>query len=122
MNGKCLFSKKHVWACIDGDIATVGISSHAQEELGNIVFLSLPEVGTRLEAGKVFGDVESIKTVSDLFAPMDGEVIQVNEELVEEPERINEAPYESWFLKVRVERLEEGLMEEETYLKYKEEQ
>lgn len=113
---KRLFSNKHVWFFQDGEIATIGITEYAQEKLGSIMFLNLPEVGEKIEAGQRFGDIESIKTVSDLFSPVDGEVLKINEELVDEPEAINEDPYESWFIEVKVTTIPDDLMDEETYL------
>ncbi len=118
---KRLFSNKHVWVLQDGGIATIGITEYAQENLGSIMFLNLPEVGEMVIAGQKFGDIESIKTVSDLFSPVDGEVLRINEELVDEPDAINEEPYESWFFEVKVTSMPDNLMDEETYLKKKEE-
>ncbi len=115
-----LFSNKHVWILQDGEIATIGITEYAQEKLGGIMFLNLPEIGERVEAGQRFGDIESIKTVSDLFSPVDGEVVRVNEELIDEPDAINEEPYDSWLIKVKVTVIPDGLMDEETYLEKKE--
>lgn len=111
-----LFSEKHIWLVKNGDLATLGISDYAQKKLGNIMFLNLPDVGDRLEIGQCFGDIESIKTVSDLISPIEGEVLKVNEELVDEPDRINEEPYESWFIKVKVNGVSTDLMTEEAYL------
>ncbi len=118
---KRLFSNKHVWVLQDGEIATIGITEYAQEKLGNIMFLNLPEIGEKVLFGQRFGDIESIKTVSDLFSPVDGEVIKINEELVDEPDAINDEPYESWFIEVRVTSVPDDLMDEETYLMKKDE-
>lgn len=118
---KRLFSKRHVWFLQEGENATIGITEYAQEKLGNIMFLNLPEVGERIETEQRIGDIESIKTVSDLFSPIDGEVVRINEELVEEPEIINEEPYKSWFIEVKVVSIPDDLMDEETYLNKKEE-
>jgi glycine cleavage system H protein len=96
------YTKEHEWALIEGDTVTVGITDFAQSQLGDIVFVELPEVGTELELNSTFGVVESIKSVSDLYAPISGEVIEINEELVDSPEKCNEAPYESWFIKLKV--------------------
>lgn len=95
------YTKDHEWAQIDGDIVTVGITDFAQSQLGDIVFVELPEVGSELEAGSTFGVVESIKSVSDLYAPISGEVLEVNSDLEGSPERCNEVPYESWFIKLK---------------------
>ncbi len=110
-----LFSKDHTWIIQDGDNAKIGISDFAQTKLKSILFLNLPEVGDTLHIGKRYGDIESIKTVSDLIAPVSGEVVKINEELLDDPSVINENPYDSWFLEVRVEEIIDGLMDEETY-------
>jgi len=119
MEGKRLFSKNHVWVVQTEGTAWLGVSDHAQKELGNIMFLNLPDIGEELLTGQRFGDIESIKTVSDLISPVDGKVIAVNEELVDAPENINEIPYESWFIEVRVTSVAEDLMDEDTYLSWK---
>ena len=93
------YTKEHEWSCIDGDVATIGITDFAQSQLGDIVFVELPEVGSNLDEGATFGVVESIKSVSDLYAPLSGEVVEINEDLTDSPEKCNEAPYESWFIK-----------------------
>lgn len=110
-----LFSDNHVWILISGENATIGITDHAQEKLGNIMFLNLPDVGESIVSGQRFGDIESIKTVSDLISPVSGEVIRVNEDLVDEPETINEAPYDSWFIEVKVAEISDDLMDEAAY-------
>lgn len=97
------YSKEHEWITMEGDIRTVGITHHAQEELGDIVFVELPKVGDRFEANKVFGTVESVKAVSELFTPVSCEIVEVNADLADRPEQINEEPYGSgWMLKVRL--------------------
>ena len=118
--GDRLISRDHIWMVADGETAILGITDHAQEKLGNIMFLNLPEVGEMLTPGRRFGDIESIKTVSDLISPVEGEVIKVNEELADEPGLINEAPYESWLIEVRVGAVPGDLMDEATYLSRKE--
>ena len=118
---KRLFSNKHVWVLSDGERVTIGITEFAQEKLGSIMFLNLPDEGEIIEAGQRFGDIESIKNVSDLVSPVSGEVVKVNDELIEEPEAINEDPYESWFLEVKVADIPDDLMHEETYLQKKDE-
>lgn len=119
MEVKKLFSKSHIWVLQIGDTVRLGVSDHAQKKLGNIMFLNLPDAGEEVLIGQRFGDIESIKTVSDLISPVDGKVIAVNEELIDEPESINEAPYESWFIEVKVRSLEECLMDENAYLNCK---
>jgi glycine cleavage system H protein len=97
------YTRSHEWVRTEGDTATIGITDHAQDELGDIVFVELPEQGTTLGAGDSFGTVESVKAVSDLYAPVGGEVVEVNEALNDSPEKINEDPYgEGWIIKLRV--------------------
>jgi glycine cleavage system H protein len=98
-----LYHPSHTWARIDGETATVGITDHAQKELGDVVFLELPSVGRKLKAGEVFGSVESSKSVSELVSPLRGEVTEANSGLEDRPELINEDPYgEGWMIRVRV--------------------
>ena len=100
--GDLQYTKSHEWVRVEGDVATVGITDHAQDELGDVVFVELPEQGATLEAGDSFGAVESVKAVSDLYAPVGGEVVEVNGTLEDSPEKINEDPYgEGWILKLR---------------------
>jgi glycine cleavage system H protein len=101
--GDLKYTKSHEWVRVDGDVATIGITDHAQSELGDVVFVDLPTPGRMLSASDSFGTVESVKTVSDLYSPVGGEVIEVNETLGARPEQVNEAPYESgWLVKVRM--------------------
>ncbi len=96
------YTKSHEWVRTEGDTATIGITDHAQEELGDVVFVELPEEGATLSAGDTFGSIESVKAVSDLYSPVGGEVIEVNTSLEEAPEKINEDPYgEGWIVKLR---------------------
>ncbi|MBQ4424423.1 MAG: glycine cleavage system protein GcvH [Lachnospiraceae bacterium] len=104
------YSQSHEWVMEEDGIMIVGISDFAQHELGDVVFVNLPEVGDEVTAGEPFGDVESVKAVSDLVSPVTGVVCAVNEELLDSPELLNEAPYESWIIKVEnVEAMEELL-------------
>lgn len=98
------YTKSHEWVRIEDDgIATVGITDHAQEELGDVVFVELPEAGEDLGAGEALGTIESVKAVSDLYAPVGGEVVEVNESLNDTPERVNEDPYgEGWLVRIRI--------------------
>jgi glycine cleavage system H protein len=96
------YTKEHEWIDVDGKIGTVGITDYAQNSLGDIVFVDLPKVGDKIEAGKSFGSVESVKAVSDLFAPVSGRVTAVNEELKDAPERINSDANTTWMLKVEL--------------------
>ena len=88
------YTKEHEWVRVEGGIAVVGITDHAQKELGDIVYVDLPKVGARLEQGKTLGSVESVKAVSDIFAPVSGEVTEINEMLSTTPEKLNEDPHE----------------------------
>ncbi len=97
------YTKTHEWVRIEESVATIGITDHAQEELGDVVFVELPESGATFEAGDSFGAVESVKAVSDLYAPVGGEVVEVNSTLEDAPEKINEDPYgDGWIFKLRV--------------------
>ena len=97
------YSKTHEWVRREDDVATVGITDHAQDELGDVVFIELPEKGASFGAGDAFGTVESVKAVSDLYAPVGGEVVEVNEALNDAPEKINEEPYgDGWIIRLRV--------------------
>ena len=96
------YTRSHEWVRREGDTATVGITEHAQDELGDVVFVELPEQGATFEAGQAFGTVESVKAVSDLYAPVGGEVVEVNGTLEDAPEKINEDPYgDGWIVKLR---------------------
>ncbi|WP_017756333.1 glycine cleavage system protein GcvH [Calidifontibacillus oryziterrae] len=93
------YSEEHEWAKVEGDKVRIGITDFAQSELGDIVFVELPEVGAELTANEPFGSVESVKTVSELYAPVSGKVVEINEELEDSPELVNEAPYEkAWMI------------------------
>ncbi len=94
------YTKEHEWIKVDGNTGTIGITDHAQESLGDIVFVELPKVGTELAAGKTFGTVESVKAVSDLFAPVSGTVTAVNEDLNASPEQVNKDAHKAWMVKV----------------------
>lgn len=97
------YSKEHEWTRVEGNRATIGITDFAQDELGEIVFIDLPKAGSRVEALETFGTVESVKTVSDLFSPVSGEVVEVNTSLEDEPELVNSDPYgEGWIIVVEM--------------------
>jgi glycine cleavage system H protein len=116
------YTKSHEWVRIEGDTATIGITDHAQDELGDIVFVELPEEGDTFDAGESFGTVESVKAVSDLYAPVGGEVVEVNSALEDAPENINEDPYgEGWIVKLRTTD-EADLLSSEEYEKVVEEE
>ena len=95
------YTNEHEWICVEGDIAYVGITDYAQEQLGDIVFVDIPTVGETLEANETFGTIEVVKTISDLFLPVAGEVLEQNESLEENPELVNKDPYgEGWLIKM----------------------
>lgn len=97
------YTKEHEWIRLEGDIATIGISDHAQSELGDIVYVEVETVGETIEADEVFGTVEAVKTTSELYMPIKGEVLEFNEKLSDEPELVNSDPYgEGWIVKVKV--------------------
>ena len=102
------YTKDHEWIAIDGDIATVGITEFAQGELGDIVYVEVETVDETLDVEEIFGTVEAVKTVSDLFLPLSGEIIELNEHLESEPETVNSDPYgEGWMIKLRISKPEE---------------
>ena len=96
------YTKEHEWALVEGDVITVGITDFAQSALGDIVFVEVPDVGSDLKAGATFGVVESIKSVSDLYAPITGEVVAKNSDVEGSPEKINQDAYGSWLIKVKI--------------------
>jgi glycine cleavage system H protein len=97
------YTKEHEWVLVEGDIGTIGITEHAQKELGDIVYVDLPKPGSTAEQGKTIGSVESVKAVSDLYAPVSGEVVAVNEFLTTSPEKLNEDPHGvAWLFKIKL--------------------
>jgi glycine cleavage system H protein len=96
------YTKDHEWLALQGDIATVGITDYAQHELGDVVFVELPKPSAKVEAGKSFGTVESVKAVSEIYAPASGEVVEVNAGLHDTPERINTDPHGAWLIKIKM--------------------
>jgi len=97
------YTKEHEWVMVEGDTGTIGITDHAQSELGDIVYVDLPKAGTIVEKGKTLGSVESVKAVSDVYAPVSGEVIEVNQELAGGPELLNQDPHgAAWLVKIRL--------------------
>ncbi|MCB9060657.1 MAG: glycine cleavage system protein GcvH [Halobacteriovoraceae bacterium] len=100
--GQLLYTNEHEWAHIDGDIATIGITDFAQSSLGDIVFVELPDVGRVVDQNETFGVVESIKSVSDLYSPLSGEIIEVNNDIESSPEQCNQNPYDSWIIKIKL--------------------
>ncbi|HUA55419.1 MAG TPA: glycine cleavage system protein GcvH [Candidatus Sulfotelmatobacter sp.] len=115
------FSKEHEWVRVDGDIATVGITDYAQGQLGDVVYVELPEVGRQIVQDKEAATVESVKAASEVFAPISGEVVEVNAALADAPATVNEAPTgDGWFFKLKIKNPKEldGLMDEAAYKKY----
>ncbi len=96
------YSKEHEWLNLSGDMATVGITDYAQAQLGDVVFLELPEVGAKLTRGQSFGTIESVKAVSELYAPVSGEVVEVNNALKQKPEGVNTDPHASWMIRLKL--------------------
>lgn len=109
------YSKSHEWIKMEGDVAVIGISDFAQDALGDVVFINLPEEGDSVAAGEAFGDVESVKAVSDLISPVSGAVCAVNEELLDAPELLNEDPYGAWIIKVDQLDSQEELLDAAAY-------
>ncbi len=97
-----LYAKSHEWVKVDGKNATIGISDHAQEQLGDVVFIELPKVGQTIKKGQTFGAVESVKAASDLYLPISGKVLAVNSDLENSPEDLNSDPYGNWIVKVEI--------------------
>lgn len=111
-----LYTKDHEWVKIEGDVATVGITDFAQGELGDIVYVEIETEGESIEVGEVFGTVEAVKTVSDLFMPLSGEVIEVNEGLESTPEVVNDDPYgKGWMIKIKISDKGDALISAEDY-------
>ncbi|OBQ46679.1 glycine cleavage system protein GcvH [Halodesulfovibrio spirochaetisodalis] len=110
------YSKSHEWTKVEGDEAVIGITSFAQEQLGDITFVELPEVGDTLDVGDEMGSIESVKAASELYIPVGGEIIAVNEELEDAPEKVNESPFEGgWLIKVKLSGEPEGLLSASEY-------
>lgn len=119
------FTRDHEWVRFDGEIAIVGITDYAQSQLGDVVYVELPEIGHRVEQGKEAAVVESVKAASEVYAPVAGEVVEVNEALTAQPAKVNADPMgEGWFLKLRLDDPKEldGLMDEDEYKRFVEEQ
>ena len=115
------YAKSHEYVHVEGAVGTVGITDYAQKELGDVVFVELPKVGSQLEAGDEMGSIESVKAVSELFAPVSGEVVEVNETLAEKPELVNTDPYgDGWMIRIRLSDATEAdeLMNAEEYEEY----
>jgi glycine cleavage system H protein len=115
------YTKEHEWVSVEGDIGTIGITDHAQQELGDIVYVDLPKAGTSVSQGGTIGSVESVKAVSDIYSPISGEVVETNQTLADKPERLNEDPHgDAWLVKVRLSSQDElkGLLSADDYRSY----
>ncbi|MFJ3381206.1 glycine cleavage system protein GcvH [Curtobacterium sp. RRHDQ66] len=112
------YTKDHEWLLVEGDVVTVGITDHAAEQLGDVVYVELPAVGTATTAGEQLGEIESTKSVGELFAPIEGEVVEVNDAVVDAPDTVNQDPFGAgWLVKIKVEGTDfpEDLMDHDTY-------
>ena len=111
------YTKDHEWIRVEGDTAEVGITDFAQQQLGDVVYVEMPETGARIDAGQSFGSIESVKAVSELFAPMSGEIVEVNSQLKDHPEVVNKDPHGTWMIKVRLSNPGEagGLLDSQGY-------
>tara|TARA_B110000438_G_scaffold131446_1_gene127571 strand:+ start:274 stop:654 length:381 start_codon:yes stop_codon:yes gene_type:complete len=115
-----LFTKEHEWLIVDGDIATIGITDFAQGELGDIIFIELPSVGDCFVSEEVFGTIEAVKTVADLFMPIKGDIIEINDEIEDNPDYVNSSPYEKgWIAKIKISNTSDlgNLLNHEDYKK-----
>jgi glycine cleavage system H protein len=115
------YTKEHEWVRVEGDVGVMGITDHAQKELGDIVYVDMPKAGSPVEKGKTLGSVESVKAVSDIYAPVSGEIIEINEALATAPEKINEDPHgAAWLVKIRLSNPAEieQLLTADDYQKY----
>jgi glycine cleavage system H protein len=116
------YTKEHEWVKLDGDVATIGITDYAQHELGDVVYVELPAAGAKVEAGQAFGTVESVKSVSEIFSPLTGEVSEVNAVLADHPEKVNEDPHgAAWLIRLRASNAAaelSNLMDAATYENY----
>ena len=113
-----LYTLEHEWIKIDGEIATIGITDFAQSELGDIIFLEFPDLNSAFKKGDIFGTIEAVKTVSDLYMPIDGEVCEINDILNDNPEKVNEDPYrDGWMVKIRIDKnvALDGLLDAQKY-------
>ena len=115
------YTKEHEWVSVAGDVGTIGITDHAQHELGDIVYIDLPKIGTAVAQGSTVGSVESVKAVSDIYSPVSGEVVEINQALADTPEKLNEDPHgDAWLVRVKLSTPEEinKLLSAEDYRKY----
>jgi glycine cleavage system H protein len=113
--GDLKYTKDHEWVRLAGDVAEIGITDFAQQQLGDVVYVDLPDVGRTITAGESFGSIESVKAVSELFAPVSGEVVEVNAALKDRPEGVNKDPHTTWMIKVRTSGGDAGLLDSTQY-------
>ena len=112
------YTSEHEWIAVDGDIATIGITAYAADKLGDVVYVDLPKAGSTVASGKVVGEIESTKSVGELFAPVDGEVVESNDAVVSDPTLVNSDPYGAgWMIKVRFAELPAGVLSADEYAK-----
>ncbi len=109
------YTKEHEWIEIVGDIISIGVTDYASKEMGDVAFIELPEEGRRVGKGELLCEIESVKAVSEVLSPVDGSIVDSNGELEDMPEMINEAPYDSWIVKVRYDKMPEGLLSDSEY-------
>ena len=115
------YTKEHEGVSVEGDVGTIGITDHAQQELGDIVYVDLPKVGTSVSQGGTIGSVESVKAVSDIYSPVSGDIVEINQALAEKPERLNEDPHgDAWLVKIRLKSQDDikGLLSADDYRSY----
>ena len=110
------YTAEHEWVAVDGDVATIGVTDYAADQLGDVVYVDLPAPGTAVTAGQVFGEIESTKSVSELYAPVDGEVIEVNADVDADPAAVNADAYAAWLVRVRVSAPPAGLLDRDAYV------
>lgn len=111
------YTAEHEWIAFDGDVATVGITDYAAEKLGDVVFVELPAVGTTVTAGETCGEIESTKSVGELYAPLTGEVVEINDAVVDDPSSVNAGAFDAWLVKIRVDGAPSGnLLDRDAYV------
>ena len=115
---KLMFSKNHIWISKENNTVKLGLTDYAQKSMKSVVFVNLPDSGDELCVDKAFGDVESLKSVSDLISPLDGTITSVNDSLVDEPDHINDSPYNAWLIEAEATRLSDELMTYDEYLAF----
>lgn len=111
------YTEEHEWVAVDGDVATIGVTDYAAEQLGDVVFVDLPAIGAQLTAGDVCGEIESTKSVGELYAPLAGEVVEVNDPVVQDPSLVNADAFAHWLVRVRIDPADaEGLLDRDAYV------